>query len=449
MRAGQSVLFLFFIHLSTPSNVTWMKNAVFNSPENFESGKIPCSKETVLFSDYLQAPIKISGNVSINEIILPNDGEFFLDDVLIQLGEDPEEKCEGNRIVKFKDISYNSWEDPDVWYSEKFNEATPDAERVPCHEDTVVIPEIRYDQTSIDLPRVTQYIKKMIFNNYEISYKTRFLVINNRYNGIFVGGDDARTLSFVDTKCLSKAGCPCQINMPQINCYKKICQEPKCLNPIQPPGHCCKICGGGIIFETTPSFNMATFTENIEDIINSYGSDVLAYHVAKLPETLETLDENMEGNEVKTIFNDNSGKVQVIIVEKGDYTGISTEAINKLYHSMSKLDTKSLSLSGYPIDKVGLGWKVFISMFFVAVAVMGSIYVYYYRVPDYWVRNLSLNLMPGRPVLSRFQRRTDSVLSLARRDSAVSRTSAGGFRNPLYDSKRGRVVVTESVEEEE
>ncbi|XP_013201060.1 protein amnionless [Amyelois transitella] len=445
MRSLQPLLFTFLVHLSTPTTVTWMRNAVFNLPQNFVGGKLPCSKQTVLFPEELQEPIRLVGNVSVSEIILPNDGELYLDDVIIALGVDAEEQCEDDRQVEFKDVSYSSWEDPDVWYSEKFNEATPDAERVPCHEDIVLFP--KNTQIDIELPKDTQYINMMIIGDTEV-LDVDSLRANFSFD--FILNDYWETgLAFVNTKCSSKAGCPCQINTPEIKCYKKNCPEPKCLYPIQPTGHCCKICGGSITFETTPSFNMVAFKETVDKIVGSYNRDQFVYHVSKLPQTWESFIDSTE-REARNKFNDISGKVHVIVVEKGEYTGVSTEVINELYHSMSRMESKKLFLSGNPINMVGFGWKVFISALLIVMGIMGVIYVYYYRLPDHWIRNFSLNMsIPGRPVLSRFQRRTDSVLSLARRDSEVSRISTGGFRNPMYDSKRGRVVVTESVEEEE
>ncbi|XP_068630790.1 protein amnionless [Battus philenor] len=230
-------------------------------------------------------------------------------------------------------------------------------------------------------------------------------------------------VSFQDKTCQSISGCACQNNVLTIDCSSKICSAISCVHPVKPFGHCCDICGGYIVFNISESFNMEEFKKLVNQTAETYGSDVIEYHIGRLP-----------GN-----------RVQLVIVDKEEYQGTSAEVINAVGYSIQGhwiRGEKYLQLSGSPMSKSGMGIKIFISVFFVVVFVFAALHVYYYKMP---VSGIPFTgRLPG--IFSRIQRRSDSVVSLTRRDSVMTTTGVRtAFRNPLYNSKRQRVQVEELV----
>ncbi|XP_013177727.1 PREDICTED: protein amnionless [Papilio xuthus] len=409
---------------TTQTLVKWLPDSSFNLPINFKNGELPCSKQTVIFPARLVGSVKINSETNVNSFVLPIDGEMVLEGT-INLGEDPyETNCtEGN--VYYLENSKASWAQANVWSSSKFNKATPDAERVPCFDDIVEFPA--NIQTTVTLPELLQHVRYIQVGDRQFTSTTKF------HDHVITGSDEPiqfilNTLYGVglvigDTQCQSRSGCPCQDNFLQIDCSSKYCPVPTCVHPIKPIGHCCKICGGYISFDITKSFDMMEFKELVEKIVESYGRDNLEYHIGRLP----------------------NDKVQLVIVDKDEYDGTSAEVLHTIDYNIKEHwveGTKYALISGSPLSKAGLGGKIFISVFFLVVCTMGMIYVYYYKVPEIRYPMLGRSLPT---FLARIQRRSDSVVSLTRRDSVMTSTRRTAFRNPLYDSKRGRVQVDEEV----
>lgn len=409
---------------TTQTLVKWLPDSSFNLPINFKNGELPCSKQTVIFPESLVGPVKMNSETNVNSFVLPIDGEIVLEGT-INLGDDPyEANCTEGNVYYFEN-SKASWAQANVWSSTKFNKATPDAERVPCFDDIVVFPA--NIQTTVALPELTQHVRYIQVGDQRFTSVTKF------YDYIINVPDEPvqfildilydTGLEIGDMQCKSRSGCPCQDTFLETDCSTKYCPIPTCVHPIKPIGHCCKICGGYIFFDVTKSFDMMDFKELVQKVVESYGTDKLEYHIGRLP----------------------NDKAQLVIVDKEEYEGTSAEVLNTIDYNMKEHwveGTKYAQISGSPLYKSGMGGKIFISVFFVVVCTIGMIYVYYYKVPEirYPIMNRSLPSF-----LARIQRRSDSVVSLTRQDSVMTRAGRTAFRNPLYDSKRGRVQVEDEV----
>ncbi|XP_032511363.2 protein amnionless [Danaus plexippus] len=418
-----------FIHLITVSialcsKVSFIPNASFNLPQNFKDGRLPCSKQTVVFPNTVAASVIIESGVSVSGFILPEDGDLIIDDGIIELGEKYDDNCTVNGKAFYFEKSITSWNEPDVWISSKFNKATPDAERIPCYDDVVEFPA---NTTFIlFLPEKTQYVRDIVISGKKYDTVTLRNYINNQadQNQRFVVNTHQDVgISVKYSTCRSPSGCPCQTETLEIDCSTKFCPEPSCVDPVQPIGHCCKICGGVMAFDVDKSFDFIKFQETVESVVKSYGKDDLVYHIGRF------------GNQV-----------QLVVVDKGDYTGLSAEAVNTIDYGMEKRFAALTRYSGSPISKSGYGGKIFISMFFLVVSVLGIIYLYFYKMPQFHFP------MFGRSdprIFTRFNRRTESVVSLARKDSITptGASSSTAFRNPLYDSIKSRSRVEESIAE--
>lgn len=431
---GASVfLILIYVSASTSTVVTWLPNKSFNLPINFKDGKLPCPGQTVVFPENPLESIKIESQVAVSGLVLPNNGEIDLVNAEVVFGAEEHTNCTEKGNAMYLPRSTSSWAQPDVWSSPRFNEATPDAERVPCFSDEVVFPSA--SQFTIYMPKETQRIRGLKINGRGFNNEQfRFFVIRMHDSSQeFVLNEFGLTGVVVEQKeCQSRAGCPCQTNLAEMDCSAKFCLVPKCIDPIKPIGHCCKVCGGYLTLDIDESFDYLEFQEVVANIVHLYGEDSVAYHIGRLP-----------GN-----------KVQVVVVDKGEYVGTSAEVVHSIEVQTNDRGIQALAqVSGSPLYLARLGVKIAVSAFFTVFIAMGVVYAYYYKTLGVGLQRFQMpSRSVGRGVLSRFNRRTESIVSLtSRRGSTVTIGGGAGataFRNPLYDSRRGRVQVTESVVEE-
>lgn len=426
------LILLSCVSFISTSVVKWLPNSSFNLPINFKDGKLPCSKNNVVFPQSISGSIELQSVMEIGALILPEDGEIILDNAVISLGKDVvDTNCtEGNSYYLEK--AKSAWTQAGVWSSSRFTEATPDTERLPCSDDFVEFS--RDTKYTVVLPDQQQYIRGLKIGNESYSTTTFYDLVSsqsdqmqqfvfNLYYGIGV--------SISITNCQNvRFGCPCQPITPKIDCTVKFCPKPSCVAPIKPTGYCCSFCGGHILFEVDEGFDMIFFKELVDKTVDGYAGSIVSH--------------------VGVVSSSPENKVQLVIVDKGEYDGSSSEAVNTINNEMLGHWYKGVKLSqisGSPLSKRGLGWKIFVSMFFTVTIVMSLIYLYYYKLPQVRIPTIG-----GRSngLFSRFQYRSDSVVSLTRRDSSISAVlpSRTAFRNPLYDSKRGRVEVEQSVDEE-
>lgn len=431
----QSVyLTVIFISFASPDVVKWLPDKSFSLATNFKDHKHPCSKQTVIFPQTMFESTTIDSDISVSGMVLPKDGSLTID-ATITFGKNPNDNCTEEGNTYFMPSSTASWAQVDVWSSPRFNKATPDFERVPCFDDIVEFTTSA--EFTLKLPDLTQRIQGIKYG--PVTYKTdSFLqaitidsstlhILHN--NQAFILNKFGETGIVVEIKqCKTRAGCPCQEQLQEMDCSLKFCPVPKCVNPIQPIGHCCKICGGYLTIDIDGTFEMMAFKEQVADIVESYGKSGLHYHIGRLP-----------GN-----------KVQLVIVDKDEYVGNSALVVHAVAVAIGNSYLEATAVySGSPLSLSGMEGKISFSMFFLVVLIMGAIYVYYYKMPE---MRFPLLIHGGhRAVISRFNRRTDSVVSLtSRRDteSPIGTSTGTAFRNPLYDSKRGRVRVDETLIEE-
>ncbi|GBP73553.1 Protein amnionless [Eumeta japonica] len=421
-------ILLIISNSSVCTEVKWIPNTNFNLPSNFRSNRLPCSNETVVFPNVLSSAVVIEGDESLSGMILPNDGTIFLPrDGEITFEQDgTADGCKGGDTY-YQDVMEWWWAQPDVWSSPEFNDATPDAERVPCYDDIVEFPkDARF---TIWLPDNTQYIRGLRINNesfsqsglellrfdtYRANPRQTFLMNRNQETGIKIS----------EKQCYTKAGCPCQDNPLQIICAKKYCKPIQCVNPIKPVGHCCNICGGSVAFDTADTFDMAEFRSLVEKYINENGGrEKLAYHVGKLSDV----------------------RVQLVVVEKTQYESIGAAVVSMVNAHLQRrwvAGVVQMSLSGVPLSMTGFGGRVVLGAFVLVIVVVFLLYIGSYKkipLPRYPIMRVWRSGAANIGVITRFQGRTESVVSLTRRESPPpygdSAHGTTAFRNPLYESK--------------
>lgn len=226
---------------------------------------VPCADQLILFPAYFYALLDLPSIVRTKGIILPSFGALvFPQNGQIEFNLNPVSDCE----VKLRD-SVAIFKKPDrhFWYLShnwreiddnngpmKINTAKPHSDRIPCTYDEVRFPPDRNFVVDLQLnPRIdlghVQLNDKVIYPQ-----ELENFIMSREGQTMFKNGEVTRISSIMPLA--KKIGLPCHTSpfeyYEAVLCYneKEFCQIPHCLDPIQPKGFCCKICGASLLIDT-------------------------------------------------------------------------------------------------------------------------------------------------------------------------------------------------------
>ncbi|XP_036329285.1 protein amnionless-like [Rhagoletis pomonella] len=240
--------------LST-SNKRLLGNPGFDSADSWESGYLPCALEEVVFPETYPAVLPLPTKVDISGIVLPRDGALLLsDESTITLGGELQQReCQNGRSRRayLKMPVTRKWYNPSSWLSpasQAQNTAIPHLERVPCDNETVVMP--RSGPLSIDLENVP-YLRMGHLN-------LAGSLISNDYLNYLIHTDIGQLLfkNSLDTMAQYYHQDPCGCHIDALVFSEPICKNvagecdrPHCLVPVTPLASCCPICGSVLSFQ--------------------------------------------------------------------------------------------------------------------------------------------------------------------------------------------------------
>lgn len=300
----------------------WIPNINFENPNSWVDSKKPCLSDTIQFPRLLLAIVSLPQTLSTRKIILPQNGGIVLPvDSEITIGESnkPKSGCKvkSNENALFKVPELKPWLLSENWKTMtdlnevKTNEAIPHLERIPCPNDI-----IRFKNNSniiVDL----QNVNYLSFGKTVLRGTTKLDMDDSIRNMIFLNALESMPnvcpVNFEDCTCMSSGLGRETILETLCENEKELCKIPHCLTPIQPYGHCCKICGATVVVT-----------------IQSKEKQNLA---AKLNSKMKNLyEENYYGKidgHLAIFTNDDEYFVQIIAVDKGEYSGISDDFIEE------------------------------------------------------------------------------------------------------------------------
>lgn len=243
----------------------WVPNFSFTDPRMWTQAHVPCADQLILFPAYFYALLDLPSIVRTKGIILPSFGALvFPQNGQIEFNLNPVSDCE----VKLRD-SVAIFKKPDrhFWYLShnwreiddnngpmKINTAKPHSDRIPCTYDEVRFPPDRNFVVDLQLnPRIdlghVQLNDKVIYPQ-----ELENFIMSREGQTMFKNGEVTRISSIMPLA--KKIGLPCHTSpfeyYEAVLCYneKEFCQIPHCLDPIQPKGFCCKICGASLLIDT-------------------------------------------------------------------------------------------------------------------------------------------------------------------------------------------------------
>lgn len=308
--------------LASPAN-SLIKIWNSNATEFWEPvGSDKCHTSKAVLTRQLDGLFYLGSQVQndLHEIVLPNDGVLVLPDAF-NLRLSDKNKCDEGNYVLLGQTSSKPWFSVDSWITKNVvnNVAKPHIDRIPCECDTIIFPTI--SGVSIDLELVDEIVaEKIQINNKEGDF-TRFLETEVGQR-MFSNSEAVR---FVQGICHPPKHRACH-NFKRFHEYLSIlcqhesakCTVPHCLDPIQPVGHCCPICGAAMDFslkENSDEFNLEQLNRLLQTKLvrfrNGKYANSLHYYAGMLPRKRE--DDKV---------------VQVTIAETEEYTGISGEFLN-------------------------------------------------------------------------------------------------------------------------
>ncbi|XP_053961022.1 protein amnionless [Anastrepha ludens] len=249
-------LFMLLIAASeSASNKRLLGNPGFDSADAWESGYLPCALEEIIFPETYPAVLSLPAKVDISGFVLPRDGAILLnDDSTITLGGELQQReCENGRSRRayLKTPITRKWYDPSSWLSpsqDVQNTAIPHFERVPCDNETVVMP--RTGPISVDLENIA-YLRmghlnlagSLISSNY-----LNYLLHTDIGQLLFKNSLDTTAQYYHQDTC----GCHMDSLMfsePICKNVLETCERPHCLVPVTPLASCCPICGSVLSFK--------------------------------------------------------------------------------------------------------------------------------------------------------------------------------------------------------
>ncbi len=288
----------------------------------------------------------------INTIILPSSGALMFQQnqeikfIARQL------KCHSDSYntehFKLHVVQPMSWFDADNWQvkdSPRQNQAIPHIDRIPCECDTVEFPTNK--SLWIDLDYMSQLTVKQV-------------KINDRTDNLneFLGTSLGQTMfltdqlsTFKEGKCEGSNICGCHEParfagyLDTVCVNSEVCHEPFCIDPIQPIGHCCPICGAMIQIKANENIcvsNLRSINEYMELSVlmhDEYAGKVDAY-VGMI-----------RGEHDKDI------QIQIIAVDREEYDELSNGFIKKMSDSkglVGSFKNDGWSSCSYPKTKLFL-----------------------------------------------------------------------------------------------
>ncbi|NXS52215.1 AMNLS protein, partial [Brachypteracias leptosomus] len=257
----------------------WIPNTNFETASNWDKGRVPCASDKVHFEKNKAISVFVRSSHVLMDLYLPLNGEFVLASgagfAAFDGSWDP--SCDSGTTVTFTDAEQHAWFDPTLWQAVSTGrELEPsgrifsvDEERVPCqHDDVVFQPETSF-RVNIDSSQQVIHLRSISLMGQELSSPEAWArYLRGPLAPLQFHGN--ATLQVTGTDCPDKSGCACgnapdghRICAALFRASGKQCPVPACQSPLQPLGHCCRVCGATINLDFTPDFDLQKYRDRL------------------------------------------------------------------------------------------------------------------------------------------------------------------------------------------
>lgn len=422
----------------------WLPDLEWQTANNWVDGRIPEIDSRVIFPQQTRHAVGIASadNLRLSGIDLSSQGFLVLPrNGKLQLSNSRADA----KVSKWSKEGNFFWADPVNWNGSSI--AAPHLERVPCRQDNVVLPSVNRT-LSILLPvREVQVSSIRLSNEKQPFLEEEWIEFQDRRE--FSRGRFTVKYTELNLLYLAMRDCPrcfCQRN--SLNDYlEEICaiQRPRCgftdcEYPLTVEGHCCPYCGGRV--STSEQISLVMVQTAADEALEGY-TEKIAWHTRRSW----------------------NGGVEVLVKEKGDYSGIVIkEAVENLREMLqttgihvtnaetagaamkdSRLAVTLGPLLGTPLVLIALLLLAFLyfgySLEHVLSGCMEAVssvrdgiradkqkhgFARFENIPEGNVRIVDLSETSGR------EADDDDVVK------GITQVAGGRFENPLYRSKRDK-----------
>lgn len=323
------LLSILYIHIGTIKSQGHTKIWTMRDDKflNFGKDDPDCVNQTFIYQK--QGGIYFNIPEEINTIILPSTGSIIFQQNQEIKFKPRQLKCHSDSYntnhFKLHIIQPMSWFDTENWRikgSLYQNKAIPHIDRIPCECDIVEFPTNH--SLWIDLDYVPQLTVKQVKINDKTDSMNGFL---DTSLGQTMFMYEKNYVSFTEGLCEGPKSCGCHEPsrfmeyLDSVCLNSPVCHVPECLDPIQPIGHCCPICGGMIQFKVNELYCVSNLRS-----INEY----MELSIMKFEEYADKVDGYIGMVRGK---DDSDIKIQIIAVDKGEYNELSNAFIKTMSES--------------------------------------------------------------------------------------------------------------------
>ncbi|NWR61178.1 AMNLS protein, partial [Bucorvus abyssinicus] len=257
----------------------WISNTNFETSSNWDKARVPCARDIVHFEKNKIVSVFVRSPHMLTDMYLPLNGEFLLASgagfAAFDGSWDP--GCDSGATVRFANAEHNSWFNPMLWQAvssvgelESSGQIfSVDEERVPCQYDDVIFqPETSF--------WVNINSSQQVIHLRSISLMGQVFSSPEAWAGYLQGPSAPLqfhgngTLQVTGTGCPDKSGCACgnapdghRICTALLRSSGRQCPAPACRSPLQPLGHCCRVCGATISLDFTPDFDLQQYRHRV------------------------------------------------------------------------------------------------------------------------------------------------------------------------------------------
>ncbi|KAF1496750.1 Protein amnionless, partial [Pygoscelis antarcticus] len=257
----------------------WIPNTNFETGSNWDKGRVPCASDVVHFEKNKVVSVFVRSPHALTDMYLPLNGELVLASgagfTAFDGSWDP--GCDSGATMRFADAEHHAWFDPTLWQAvSPSRELEPgghifsvDEERVPCHYDDVIFqPETSF-RVNVDSSRRVIHLRSISLMGQELSSPEAWAgYLRGPSAPLQFHGNG--TLQVTGTSCPDKSGCACgntpdrhRICTALLGASGRQCPAPACQSPLQPLGHCCRVCGATISLDFTPDFDLQKYRDRL------------------------------------------------------------------------------------------------------------------------------------------------------------------------------------------
>ncbi|NXE82627.1 AMNLS protein, partial [Cochlearius cochlearius] len=265
----------------------WIPNTNFETASNWDKGRVPCASDVVHFEKDKVVSVFVRSPHTLMDMYLPLNGELVLASgagfAAFDGSWDP--GCDSGATVRFADTEHHAWFDPTLWQAvSPGGELEPggrtfsvDEERVPCRYDDVIFqPETSF-RVNVDSSRQVIHLRSISLMGQELSSPEAWAgYLRGPSAPLQFHGNG--TLQVTGTGCPDKSGCACgnapdghRICTALLRAPGRQCPAPACQSPLQPLGHCCRVCGATISLDFTPDFDLQKYRDRlVQAVLSQY-----------------------------------------------------------------------------------------------------------------------------------------------------------------------------------